>query len=209
VLQLEHSEKQRSPDNQKLYEECLERSEEARDRHKCEISLNMCGLRVHSILLDSGAMSNVISMGCICALASLSKGGGFRTALRTCRFRSVEGKESVAGLGGHTMAVQGTLLLPIDIKGVTYKMPFTLINSPVRSLIIGTPGLRMLKFSLYSPLFGKINYLKHPSLRNKIDKSAEDQDDSDTEQEEQKAKVLRKQQPAPDATTASDREVEI
>jgi hypothetical protein len=106
------------------------------------------------------------------------------------------------------MAVQGTLLLPIDIKGVTYKMPFTLINSPVSSLIIGTPGLRMLKFSLYSPLFGKINYLKHPSLRNKIDKSAEEQDDSGTEQEEQKAKVLRKQQPAPDATTASDREVE-
>jgi len=188
------SQRERSSEEQKLYKQCLEATPVSSDAHMCEVTLNVCGLRVHSILLDSGAQSNVISMGAVCTLAALAKGQGFRTALKTCNFTTPHARQLVSGITGNVMAVQGTIVLTIEVKNQIFKMPFTLINSPRLSIVIGTPGLRMLKFSLHSPLFGKINFLNAPHQREMKEAESEEQSapkaltHEDRPKEEQKIK---------------------
>jgi hypothetical protein len=127
--------------------------------------MNVGGLKIYNILLDSGAQSNVISMGTLTQLAGLEKGDAFRMALKTCKWTPPTANHIVAGLGGNTMAVQGTVLLPIVIKGEVYKLAFTLIYQPTQTMIIGTSGLRALKFKLTSPLFSNVNFLDRPRDR--------------------------------------------
>jgi hypothetical protein len=176
-------EQERSPKNQKLYEECTQLAPMGRDKFKCEIDMTIGGLRIHNVLLDSGAQSNVISMGSITRLAALPKGGAFRTALATCKWTPPTTNHVVSGLGGHSMAVQGTVMLPIEVKGITYKLTFTLIHQPLMILIIGTAGLRMLKFKLSSPLFGNVNFLEATAKKQAEEKEEQTEDSSDSEKE--------------------------
>jgi len=77
--------------------------------------------------------------------------------------------------------VQGTIVLTIEVKNQIFKMPFTLINSPRLSIVIGTPGLRMLNFTLSSPLFNKVNFLNAPHQRET--KEADDREELQTKEE--------------------------
>jgi hypothetical protein len=175
----------RSEEEQVWHEECLRLAPTGRDSFKCLTSMTVGGLRIHNILLDSSAQSNVISMGTMTRLAGLEKGAAFRTALKTCKWTPPTSSHVVAGLGGNTMAVQGSVLLPIEIKGQIYKMAFTLIYQPTQTMIMGTAGLRTLQFKLTSPLFGNVNFLDSPEAR-KAQRSGEDELKVPEEEKEKK-----------------------
>ena len=162
--------------------------------------MSIGGLRIHNVLLDSGAQSNVISMGSITRLAVLPKGGAFRTALATCKWTPPTTNHVVSGLGGHSMAVQGTVMLPIEVKGITYKLTFTLIHQPLMILIIGTAGLRTLKFKLSSPLFGNVNFLEATAK-----KQAEDKEEEQLEEDNQEKEEPEKALPEPKVVKSSNK----
>ena len=146
---------------QKLGEaECEQRTPEASDENKCEVTLNVEGKRISGILVDSGAQSNVCTMGFICVMIGLDNSSGFRRALSSCKFASPGKMRYVRGLGGKTMGIQATLILTVEVNNEKIRMPFLMIHDTSYAMIIGIPGLRMLDFTLKSPRFGKHNFLE-------------------------------------------------
>ena len=197
------AENTRSPDEKRGEAECERRRDEASDPHRCELTLTIEGKRITGVLADSGAQSNVCTMGFMCAMIGLDHSSGFRRALSSCKFAEPGKQRMVKGLGGKSMLVQAVVILKIEVNGEQIRMPFMMINEPSYALIIGTPGLRALGFKLKSPKFGNRDFLvgsenqeEVPCTKNQSesdsDKESEVEGVNEEQNKPQKKKVLKK-----------------
>jgi hypothetical protein len=140
----------------------------ASDGYRTETPISICGLLVAGVLLDSGAQFNLISIGGLFSLAHLHKGAGFMAALRSALWNTADrpGQE-VYGVGGAKIPLLGYVNLTITAGGKDIEVPFAITPEGNDLIIIGTPGLRALDFTLHSPLFKNVNFLAPPERKQK------------------------------------------
>jgi hypothetical protein len=132
----------------------------ARDTKACTITLNVAGLEVREILLDTGAQPNLVSIALLMRLGSLGDAGkGIRDAMRGM-LKDTRLDSHIVGVGDARTKVIGKIVLPIILsKTRLVPVPFLVTLQVSDAMIIGTPGLRLLGFKLTSPDFGKRDYL--------------------------------------------------
>jgi hypothetical protein len=136
------------------------------DGFRTETPLVIFGLLVTGVLLDSGAQFNLITIGSLFSLAHLHKGAGFMAALRSALWNTADRPgHSVYGIGGLKMPLLGYVNLSITAGGKEIEVPFAITKEGSDMIIVGTPGLRALNFTLKSPFFKNVNFLQPPKLR--------------------------------------------
>ncbi|MCA9368512.1 hypothetical protein KC887_09770, partial [Candidatus Kaiserbacteria bacterium] len=131
--------------------------------YSVETSLIIFGLMVRGVLLDTGAQLCLISIGSLFSLAHLHKGTGFYKALRSALWNTPEvGRRTISGIGGATLRILGYVNLVITAGNKDIEIPFAITKEGNDRMIIGSPGLRALGFSLRSPLYKGIDFLRSP-----------------------------------------------
>jgi hypothetical protein len=148
----------------------------ARDINTCTVTLNIAGIQVMDILLDTGAQPNVITLATLIRLGSLTTGGGIREAMKGM-IRDLPTGTHIKGIGASKMNVVGKIELPVILsKTKTVHVPFLVTLDWRDSIMIGTPGLRQLGFTLTSSLIGKRDFLdpKYKPVDTTVAETAED-----------------------------------
>ena len=116
--------------------------------------------------MDSGAQLNLISIGTLFTLARLHRGGQFKAALKGALWNARPGPDkAVTGIGGIRLLVLGYVSLTIKAGGKQIELPFAITREGEDRIIIGTPGLRALGFTMRSPLFKNVDFLADPRNR--------------------------------------------
>jgi hypothetical protein len=145
------------------------------DDTECTVTLNIAGIQVMNILLDTGAQPNLISIGALLRLGSLSTGAGIREAMKGM-VRDLSGSSRITGITGHATTIIGRIQLPVILsKTKTIQIPFMVTMELKDSMVLGTPGLRALSFRLTSNLMGKRDYLD-PNYRPSPDEEKAQKD---------------------------------
>ena len=132
---------------------------QARDEKACTMALNVAGVVVIDVLLDSGAQPNIVSIATLFRLGCLKTGGGIRDAMRGM-VKDLALTSHILGIGGAKIRIIGQIRLPIIISSTkTIDLKFLVTCELKDVILIGTPGLRDLGFTLKSPNFGKRDFL--------------------------------------------------
>jgi len=74
-------------------------------------------------------------------------------------------QQTVSGIGGASLRILGYINLVITAGNKDIEVPFAITREGHDRIIVGSPGLRALGFSLRSPLFKGIDFLQSPTLR--------------------------------------------
>ena len=98
----------------------------------------------------------------------MHKGASFMAAMRSALWNTADRPgHNVFGISGEKIPLLGYVNLIVTAGGKDVEIPFAITPGGADMIIVGTPGLRALGFTLQSPLFENVDLLQPPERRQR------------------------------------------